>query len=58
MNPEEDKIFFLCLAALRILWQQFFIVSDSRMEVSRHRRIDINGFNVVLEKFSFDLKVS
>ena len=35
--------------------QQFF--ADSRMEVRRYRRMDINGFNLVLEKLSFGLKV-
>ena len=27
-----------------------------KMELRRYRRVDINGFNVVPEKFSFDLK--
>ena len=29
------------------------ILSDSRMEVRRYRRMDINGFHVVLEKSFF-----
>ena len=33
------------------------IFADLRIEVRRYRRIDIKGFNVVLETFSFDLKV-
>ena len=52
MNSEEDKIFFMCLAAL--LCQQFLRFAN----VYRYRRMDINEFNVVLEKFSFDLKLS
>ena len=32
------------------------IFADSRMEVRGYRRMDINGFNLVLEKFSFDLR--
>ena len=28
------------------------ILTDSRMEVRRYQRMEINGFNVVLEKFS------
>ena len=34
------------------------VFAESRMEVQRYRRMDIKGFNVVLEKFSFDLKVA
>ena len=51
MNPEEDTI-FLCV------WLLYYvnIFADSQMEKRRYRRMDINGFNVVLEKFSFDLK--
>ena len=33
------------------------IFADLRIEVRRYRRMDIKGFNVVLETFSFDLKV-
>ena len=33
------------------------IFADLQMEVWRYRRMDINMFNVVLKKFSFDLKV-
>ena len=31
--------------------------ADSRMEVGKYGHMDINRFNVVLEKFSFDLEV-
>ena len=34
------------------------IFADSRMEVRRYRRMNINGFIVVLEKFALDLKVT
>ena len=49
MNSEEDEIF------LRI-WLLYYVnnFADSRMEVRGYRRTDINGFNLVLEKFSFD----
>ena len=52
MNPEEDTI-FLCV------WLLYYanIFADSQMKKRRYRRMDINGFNVVLEKFSFDLKL-
>ena len=43
----------MCLAALLYY---VIIFADSQMEKGRYRRMDINGFNVVLEKFSFDLK--
>ena len=33
------------------------IFADSRMEVGKYRHMDINRFNVVLEKFSFALDV-
>ena len=33
------------------------VFAESQMEVWRYRRVDINKLNVVLEKFSFDLKV-
>ena len=33
------------------------IFADSRMEVGKYRHMDINRFNVVLEKFSFALVV-
>ena len=33
------------------------IFADLRIEVRRYRRMDMKGFNVVLETFSFDLKV-
>ena len=33
------------------------IFADLQMEVWRYRQMDINMFNVVLKKFSFDLKV-
>ena len=51
MNSEEDKIFIW-------VWLLYYVnnFSDSRMEVQRYRRMDIQGFNVVLETFSFDLK--
>ena len=53
MNPKKDKI-FLCA------WLLYYVnvcFADSRLEVRRYRRMDINGFTVVLEKkFSFDLK--
>jgi len=51
MNLDEDKI-FLCVWLLYSV--NFF--ADSRMEVRRYRRMDINRFNMVVEKFSFDLK--
>ena len=57
MNPEEDKIFFV-FGCSTYTMSTIFIIFDSRMEVRRYRRMDINGFNMVLEKFSFDLKVS
>ena len=33
------------------------VFAESRMEVWRYRRMDIDKLNVVLEKFSLDLKV-
>ena len=33
------------------------IFADWRMEVRRYRRMDIVGFNVLLEKFPFDFNV-
>ena len=48
MNPEEEKR-FLCV------WLLYYV--NLRIEVRRYRRMDIKGFNVVLETFSFDLKV-
>ena len=52
MNPEENKI-FLCVWLLYCVYN----FSDSRMEVRRYQRTDINGFNVVLKKFSVGYKV-
>ena len=44
---------FLCVSSSTM--SKMF--ADSRIEVRRYRRMDINGFNGVLEKLSFDLKV-
>ena len=33
------------------------IFADSEMEVRRYRRMDITGFNVLLEKFPFEFNV-
>ena len=54
MNTEEDKIF----SCVRLLYyvNNFFPIREWRT-VRRYRRMDINGFNLVLEKFSFGLKV-
>ena len=51
MDPKEDKI-FLCVW---LLVKIFLSISDWRCE-DIDAWISINGFNVVLEKFSFDLK--
>ena len=53
MNPEEVKI----LLSVWLLYYVTAVFAESRMEVWRYRRMDINKLNVVLEKFSFDLKV-
>ena len=51
MNPKEDML-FLCVSCSTV--SKMF--ADSRIEVRRYRRMDINGFNGVLEKLSFDLE--
>ena len=50
--PRKTKYFhvFYCSAMSKIF-------ADSRMELRRYRRMDINVLNVVPEKFSLDLKV-
>ena len=53
MNPEEDKGFLYVFGCSTMST----IFADSRMEVRRYRRMDIIGFNVVLEKSPFDLNV-
>ena len=52
MNPEADMLFF-CVSCSTM--SKMF--ADSRIEVRRYRRMDINGLNGVLDKLSFDLKV-
>ena len=52
MNPMKTRHFYVFYCSTMST-----IFADSRMEVRRYRRMDINVLNVVPEKFYLDLKV-